>query len=108
MAVLSAIFAFSAEKPQKVTALAAATSSAEIVIGKDRKIAIVCTANGAQVAQSFTIAFGTAGMAAADATNMAIPLNTIAVFTMGNAADRIRVFNLGAAAADIWIQPLSN
>lgn len=58
--------------------------------------------------QDITIKFGTAGMAAAAATDFRIPANQTYVYDLGRNFDRVRVFNLSSTtAANIFIQPLS-
>lgn len=101
MAVFSAILVPSNDAPIKVAALAASTSSAELVMSNNRIFAI-------NADQDITIRFGTSGMAAADATFYRIPANQQTTFDLGGAFDRIRVFNQAAAtAANVYIELLS-
>lgn len=101
MATFSAIFAPGITT--KVVALAGSASSAEIVLGKDVKFAIVATTS------PINIAFGQPGMAAADATGFLIPAGVIASFDLGNAYTSIRVFNNTASTAtDVYVLQLAN
>jgi hypothetical protein len=100
MAVFSAILCPSSAPVQKVAALAATTSSAELAFGNNTIIAVNAT-------QDITIAFGQAGMGAATASNFRIPANTTQTFDLGQTFSSIRVFNLAASAADVYVQPLS-
>ena len=99
MATFQAIFV--PGKVTKVAALAGTTSSAEIVMAKDMKFAIVATG-------AINIAFGQSGMSAADATGWYIPASATIEFDLGNAYTSIRVFNSTASAIDVYILVLSN
>jgi hypothetical protein len=92
----STILVPSSSAPQKVAALASSTSSGELVFGVNSIIAVNAT-------KDITIKFGQSGMAAAAATDWRIPANTIREFDLGQAFDRLRVFNLDAAATDVYI-----
>lgn len=100
MALLASYLTVSQSPCIKVAALAASTSSSAQSIGARQVFAINAT-------QDITIRFGTSGMSTAAATNFRIPANQTATFEMSDAFTHIRVFNLGASAADIYIQTLS-
>jgi len=76
------------------------TSTAEIVIGKNRLFAI-------NADQDVYLAFGNAGMSAASTANWRLPANVIATFDLADAFDRIRAFNNSASTANIAILFLS-
>ena len=99
MATFQAIFV--PGKITKVTGLAATTSSAEILMAKDTKFAIIATG-------AINIAFGNTGMGAADASGWFIPANTTDEFDLGNAYSAIRVFNSTASSIDVYVLVLSN
>ena len=101
MATLDAILVPAKERGTKVAALAAVTSTAEILIGHNVLLAV-------NADQDITVRFGPTGMAAADTTDFRIPQNVTIVFDMGRGVDYIRLFNNAAAtAANIWYLPLS-
>jgi hypothetical protein len=100
MAVLAAILLPGQDPDIKVAGLAATTSTAEQLLGKNKLFAINAT-------QDICIKFGVTGMSAAAATNFRIPANQTAVFDTGEAFTHIRVFNLGSSAADIYAKGLS-
>ena len=79
----------------KVAALTATTSSAEQLVGSRRIFSVVAD-------QDITIRFGLTGMGAADATFYYIPAKQQTTFDMGTNT-HVRVFNLAASAANIWI-----
>jgi hypothetical protein len=88
------------DEPQKVTALAAAAASGEIILGFNRLVAVNATADT-------WIRVGRAGMVAPTAADFRIPANSTFTFEMGGQFDRVRFFNNTAAAEDIYIEPLS-
>jgi hypothetical protein len=91
---------FSADSAQDLTAsLAATTSTAEIVLGQGQLFAL--TATGA-----ICIKFGNSGMSAASGSNFQLPANAIAEYTMGQAQDRMRLYNPGATSITYYIQVL--
>lgn len=100
MATFSAVFSFNAEAAI-TAALGATTSTAEIVLGNDRKFAI--TATGA-----FNVKMGISGMTAAAAGDFEFPGAAVFTIATNNAQDRIRIFNPGGSSINYWIQPLSN
>lgn len=76
--------------------LAAATSSAEVVVGF-RYIIRVSNPN----ASATNIKFGASGMAAAAATDFSIPAQTAMDFDMGEEFDRLRLFNTPGVSVQI-------
>jgi hypothetical protein len=101
MAVQSAILVPAGDAVQKVSALAATTSSAALVLGTNRIFAI-------NADQDITIRFGNAGLAAADATFYRIPANQQTTLDLSDQFTQIRVFNLSSStAANVWVLPLS-
>jgi hypothetical protein len=102
MAVFNAILVPGKERGTKIAALAAITSSAEVLLGPNVIFAINAT-------KDITIAFGATGMGAALATDgFRIPANSTFTFDMGRSLTAFRVFNLdGAATADVYYMPLS-
>jgi hypothetical protein len=107
MAVFSAVFGFSGDAAQKVTALATVTASAEVVLGSNALFAIVGRGSGANVlGGAFNLVFGNAGMGAPTAANFQFPGATVFTLQTGDHSDRIRVFNPDATAIDVYIQRL--
>lgn len=101
MAVQSAVFCLADEAAQVVT-VGSLASSAQLFIGTNRRFIINAT-------QDITIKMGDSGMAAANSTTcMRIPSDFTQVLDLGNMHAWIRVFNLGAVNATVYIQALSN
>jgi hypothetical protein len=100
LAVQSAILVPAGDAVIKIAALAATTSSAQQSLGTNRIFAI-------NADQDITIRFGNTGMAAADNTFYRIPANQQTTLDTSDQFSFIRVFNLGASAANVWILPLS-
>jgi hypothetical protein len=99
MAVFSAILIPGGAGATKVAALASGTSSAETLVGQNQIFAINAT-------KDITVKFGVAGMSAAAATDFRVPANSTMTFDMGHPFTHVRVFNLDAAAVDVYILPL--
>jgi hypothetical protein len=76
--------------------LAAATSSAEVVVGF-RQIMRISNPN----ASATNIRFGVSGMGAAVATDFSIPAQTAMDFDLGSEFDRIRLFNTPGVSVQI-------
>jgi hypothetical protein len=110
MATFSAVFApGSTNATAKVTALAAAASSAEVVFNKNAKIVIVAAPQAAATTTpGIKVKFGQSGMAAADATGFFIPTGVYVSFDLSNAWDRVRFFNGSSASVDIYVMQLSD
>jgi hypothetical protein len=111
MATFSAVFAPStANSTVKVSALAGATSSAEIDFNKDAKIVIIASPNAvSSTLPGVFVKFGQAGMSAADATGFFIPINTYVSFDLSNAWTAVRFFNQDpSVAVNIYIMQLAN
>ena len=100
MAVFDAILTPYDEAAQKVTALATATSSAAVSLGKNSIFSIVGT-------QDFHIRFGVAAVGEGVTGDFLIPANTITVFDLGNKFTHIRMFNDSGSNVDLYIQKLS-
>lgn len=79
--------------------LAATTSTAAITLEHNRLFAI--NADG-----DINIRFGNSGMDAASGADYRIPAGTTAVYDLGNAFTRIRLYNPGGSSINYWIQPL--
>lgn len=101
-AVFDAILVPSQVAPTVITALGAATLSAEQVFGANEIFAI--NASG-----DITIRFGPAGsVPAASATaGFRVPSGTTMVFDVGRQWTSFKVFNITAGNVNIYIQPLS-
>lgn len=111
MATFSAVFAPSTSNATaKVTALAAGTSSGEVVLNKDAKFVVIAnpTPGVTPTTAGVHVKFGQSGMAAADATGFFIPINTYVSFDLSNAWDRMRFFNQDTVTVDIYVMELSN
>lgn len=100
MATFQAIFVPATPTPTKSAGLGGTTSTAEIVFNNNAIIAVQATGN-------CQIRFGNAGMAAADNTAWFIPSGATQEFDLGSAYDRVRIFNPGASAIDVYIMQLS-
>lgn len=100
MATFQAVFVPAAANPTKVAALGATTSTAELVFNNNAIIAVQATGN-------CQIRFGNAGMAAADNTAWFVASGSIQEFDLGNAYDRIRIFNPTAGNIDVYVMQLS-
>lgn len=100
MAVLSSILSFSGEACVKIAALTNGSSTAEIILGTNAIFAVNST-------KDVTIKFGNSGMAAAAATDYRIPANQQTTLDTGTAFSSIRIFNVDAAAGDVYVQKLS-
>lgn len=116
MAVFSAVFRPSdstggIEKVNKVTALAAAASSAEIVLGTNVPFAIVAIpigTPGATTGANINVRFGPLGLGAATAADFGIPVNVVLTFDTGSGFQSVRVFNnCTTSAVDVYVMPLS-
>ena len=104
MAVFSSVFGFSGDATQKVAALAASTSSAEIILQENQLFAVMATGAGSG---DFHLAFGNSGMAAAAVTNFRFPGKQVFTLQTGDHFDRLRVFNPdGVNTLDVYIQVL--
>lgn len=79
--------------------LATVTSTAELVFTNRSRIAIVVSGLAA-------VRFGNSGMAAASASDALIPPNTMVIFNLGDAYDRIRIFNTTAGTINYSVYPL--
>lgn len=100
MATLASILGPAQERGTKIAALAALTSSAEQAVGGGKFVVVGDTA--------FTIRFGRAGMAAADATDLLIPANQLVTFDLLTQFTSFRAFNTASAAtANIYWLRLS-
>lgn len=84
------------ERPTKLTALGAAASSAEILLGKNRIFSVIATGN-------CHLRFGVAGMAAADANDHFIAASTKEVYAMPRNSSHIRIFNPTGLGIDVYI-----
>jgi hypothetical protein len=100
MAVQDAVLVPSQEAVLKLTALGAAASSTEQLLGKNQLFAINAT-------DDCHIAFGVTSMGVASATDFRLPQDAVVVYDTGQAFTHIRVFNNTGAAIDVYIQPLS-
>lgn len=98
-AILSPLGGGSASTPDITAALAATTSTGEIVLNRYTLFAFNATTD-------MNIRFGNAGMPAASATDYRIPANTIVVYQIPAQYDRMRVFNPTAGSGNYFIQPL--
>jgi len=97
MAEFQGIFPPAKERSTQL-AVAATTSSADIVIGSSSSETIfVITASGA-----ITIRFGNAtNIGNADATDWPIASGAVQEFALPTGCDRFRVFNTGAASVNV-------
>jgi hypothetical protein len=100
MAVLSSILHPATEVAIRPAALATGQSTAEIALGPNRIFAI-------NADQDITIKFGNAGMTAAAGTEYRIPANQQTTFDTGANVNSIRLWNLAATNANIYIILLS-
>src|SRR5690348_17084315 len=100
MADFAGIFVPPAPGQAQSSTLATVTSTAELVFGNRTRLAIVVTGAAA-------VRFGNSGMAAASAADALIPPNTLVVFNLGDAYDRIRIFNVGASTINYSAYPLT-
>jgi len=100
MAVFSSILHPACEAAIRPAALATGTSTAEIALGPERIFAI-------NADQDITIKFGNAGMAAATGVEYRIPANQQTTFDIGKNLNSIRLWNLAATNANIYIILLS-
>jgi hypothetical protein len=96
VATLDAVFIPSND--QTSASLGATTSTAEIVVGKNR---IVMISAGVDM----TVKFGISGMTAAAITDIPVWAKTYQRFDTGE-YDRIRIFNVTAGAGQYYIVPL--
>lgn len=105
MATFSSVFPLSAEAATTAS-LATVTSTAEIVLGFERKFIIRATSD-------FNLKLGAASMAAASASDFqfsgAAAGSGAAVYTISTnrAQDRIRIFNPTGSSINYWILPLT-
>lgn len=96
MATLDAVFIPANDSSS--ASLGATTSTAEIVVGKNRIIVI-------SAAVDCTVKFGLAGMGAAALTDIPVWAKTYQRFDTGE-FDRIRVFNTTAGAGQYYVYAL--
>lgn len=111
MATFSAVFApATTDATAKVSALAAATSSGEVVLNKDAKFVVIANTTPGVTATTpgIHVKFGQSGMAAATAASFFIPVNTYVSFDLSNAWDRMRFFNQDTVTVDIYVMQLSD
>lgn len=114
MASISAIFspqsaAGGIENVTKVTALAAGASSSEISLGTNQLFAITGIASSTAAAPlNMNVEFGPAGLGAATAADMGLPLNQVFTFDTGEQFKSIRVYNNATTGAiDVYVMKLS-
>lgn len=100
MATYTAIFVPAKPLPTKVSALAASTSSAELVFSNYAILAISATGD-------CHVAFGNSGMADAATTGWRITSGAVHQFELSGAYDRIKIFNPNAGAIDVYVMPLA-
>lgn len=104
MATYSSVFlpvpSGSATTSDLSAALGGTTATAEIVMFKNALFAINATGD-------FNFICGFSGVKTPTASNFRVPGNVVAVYDLGDGADRIRLFNPGATSITYYIQFLS-